>query len=33
MGWIDFQKAYDMAPHSLIVEVLEMVKVAVVWKC
>lgn len=28
MGWIDYKKAYDMVPHSWIVEMLEMVKVA-----
>ena len=27
VGWIDFQKAYDMVPHNLILEVLKMVKV------
>ena len=28
MGWIDYRKAYDMVPHSWIVEVLEMFMVA-----
>ena len=28
MGWIDYQKAYDMVQHSWIVETLETVKVA-----
>ena len=27
VGWIDFQKAYDMVPHNLIQEVLKTVKV------
>ena len=28
MGWIDYRKAYDMVPHSWIVEMLGLVKVA-----
>ena len=28
MAWIDYRKAYDMVPHSWIVEMLGMVKVA-----
>ena len=28
MAWIDYRKAYDMVPHSWIVEMLRMVKVA-----
>ena len=28
MGWIDYRKAYDMVPHSWIVEMLELVNVA-----
>ena len=28
MGWIDYRKAYDMAPHSWIKEMLGIVKVA-----
>ena len=24
MGWIDYQKAYDMVPHSWILECLEL---------
>ena len=28
MAWIDYKKAYDMVPHSWIVEMLRMVKVA-----
>ena len=28
MGWIDYKKAYDMVPHSWILEMLGMVKVA-----
>lgn len=28
MGWIDYRKAYDMVPHSWIIEMLELVKVA-----
>ena len=28
MGWIDYRKAYDMVPHSWILEMLGMVKVA-----
>ena len=28
MSWIDYKKAYDMVPHSWILEMLEMVKVA-----
>ena len=28
MGWIDYQKAYDLVPHSWITETLEMVGVA-----
>ena len=28
MGWIDYQKAYDLVPHSWISETLEMVGVA-----
>ena len=28
IGWIDYRKAYDMVPHSWIVEMLKLVKVA-----
>ena len=28
MGWIDFRKAFDMVPHSWILECLQMFKVA-----
>jgi len=28
MGWIDYKKAYDMVPHSWIMEMLDLVKVA-----
>ena len=28
MGWIDYKKAYDMIPHSWILEMLGLVKVA-----
>ena len=28
MGWIDYRKAYDMVPHSWILEMLRMVKVS-----
>ena len=28
MGWIDYRKAYDMVPHSWIIEMLSLVKVA-----
>ena len=28
MGWLDFKKAYDMVPHSWIVEVLKMFGIA-----
>ena len=27
MGWIDYQKAYDLVPHSWILETLRMVGV------
>ncbi len=27
MAWIDYRKAYDMVPHSWIVEMLRMVRV------
>ena len=29
MGWIDFKKAYDMVPHSWIVEVMDILNIAV----
>jgi hypothetical protein len=28
MGWIDYRKAYDMVPHSWIVEMFKLVKMA-----
>ena len=28
MGWIDYRKAYDMLPHSWIIETLNMIKIA-----
>jgi hypothetical protein len=31
MGWIDFQKAYDMVPHSWIIETLKLYKVSEIF--
>ena len=28
MAWVDYKKAYDMVPHSWIIECLEMAQVA-----
>ena len=28
MGWIDYREAYDIVPHSWIVEILSMVELA-----
>ena len=29
VAWVDFQKGYDMAPHSWILKILELVETAI----
>ena len=33
MAWIDFKKAYDMVPHSWIIECLDLFGVAILRVC
>ena len=33
MAWIDYKKAYDMVPHSWIIECLDLFAVAEIMLC